>query len=449
MTEDRLTNDAFVPIIGRPNVGKSTLFNHLLGEDRSITGSKSGITRDRISENLTWDDTVLTLIDTAGYETENAAPVEEFVLDQVEGLIDRADCLLFVVDGKTGVTELDRKIAEKLYTISDRVLLVVNKIDPPSDIDRLISDFYELGFESVTGVSAQHERNLETIKQSVVQKLDQTIPETESDRDDDTLQLSLVGRPNTGKSTLFNAILGYERVMVSDEPGTTRDYVSVSFDVEDHRFRLLDTGGLIRKNSVDGPLDEEVVYGSLRAIDFSDVVCLVLDWNQRVTHQDQRIAGLINDRYRGCIILVNKADDVDETNEDNWLDHLQDRLYFLDYAPVLFTSGETRRGLGAIFRTAIDVHNEMTKWFDAEKLTNTFLELKSELSWPSRDAQEVILQELNQSDIDPITFSVKAKNPQLLTKNDLRYLSRTLRNKLNIEISPVKLRVYQDDPDES
>jgi GTP-binding protein len=450
MSDDTLPEQHFVTIVGRPNVGKSTLFNHLVGEERSITSEEAGTTRDRVSENLLWEDRELTLLDTAGYPAGEDPPDESFVLEQIDSMIERSECLLFVVDGREGLSELDRKIAEKLYPVSEKVLLVVNKIDPPRKIESQKAEFFELGFPVVEGVSAQHGRNLDSIQDWVTDRLPASTmtPEKYSIDDSGIIQISLVGRPNTGKSTLFNSVLGYERVMVSGQPGTTRDSVSVSFDAEGRRFELVDTGGMIRKNKVGGTLDQEIVYGSLRAINYSNVVGLVLDWNERVTHQDQRIAGLIRDRYRGCIILVNKADEVDEDAQDRWLDHLRDRLYFLDYAPVLFTSGQTDRGLGAIFRTATDVRDEMYTTFDREELVNTVLDLKTSLSWPSGDAVQVIVQELEQVEVNPITFKVVARNPEHLTGNDVRYLSRTLRDKLNIEVSPVKLRITRDDNDE-
>jgi GTP-binding protein len=445
MSNQRFTEQQFVTIIGRPNVGKSTLFNRLIGEERSITGEQAGVTRDRISQTLEWNDTRLTLLDTAGYKEDNTAPDDSFILEQTDTMIERSECLLFVVDAQDGVTELDRKIAQKLHAVSDRVLLVVNKVDEKGQEEHLKSDFYELGLKNLQSVSAIHNRHLDQIKSWVSANL----PEKPENPDDDSsgVKLSLVGRPNVGKSTLFNSILGYDRVMVSDEPGTTRDTVSVSFDVEDRHFDLLDTGGLMRQNKVGGALDQEIVYGSLSAINSSDIVCLVLDWNERVTQQDQKIAGLIKDRYRGCIILVNKADEVDESNEESWLNHLNDRLYFLKYAPVLFTSGRTRRGLGAIFRTAADIRDEMNKTFESETLTNAFLDLKSELSWPSRVAQDVVLKVIEQTGVDPVTFTFEADNPELLSQNDLRYLSNAIRDKLNIEISPVKLRLIQDEND--
>lgn len=444
MTSESSINQTLVPIIGRPNVGKSTLFNQLIDESRAITADQPGITRDRLTETVQWDDTQFTLLDTAGYQNDPPAPDESFVLQQVESLIQRSESILFVVNAQQGLTELDREIARKLYPVSESVLVVVNQADPPVSLENAKSDFYELGLPELVSVSALHNHNISEIRDWLVENLNDTsdVPEGSPEN---LIQISLTGRPNTGKSTLFNSTLGYDRVMVSETPGTTRDYVSVSFEVENNRFKLLDTGGLIRENKVGSMTEQDVVYGSLEAINYSDVVCLVLDWNKRVSSQDQRIAGLIQDRYRGCIILVNKADEVDEDNEENWLNHLNDRLYFLDYAPVLFTSGRTRRGLGAIFRTSIDIYEEMNSTLEPEKLSNTLMELKTEISWPSQEAGEVILRDIKQTNTNPITLTLEADNPEKLTKNDIRYLSNTLRRRLNIEISPVKLRLNQDD----
>lgn len=442
MSDVDIVSESFVPIIGRPNVGKSTLFNRLIEEERAITGEEEGLTRDRLSERLQWNEVPLTLFDTAGYETGHPAPNEEFILNQAESMIQQGSLLLFVVDADDGITEIDRRLAEKLYPVSDKVLLVINKTDPPLEPETVKSDFYELGFENVIAVSALHDVNLESVKDWVAENLPEQ-PESLS-QPADTITVSLVGRPNVGKSTLFNAILGYDRVMVSEEPGTTRDFIDVTFDVDNRTFNLIDTGGMIRESKVEEGIEQQTVYGSLRAINYSDVVCLMLDWNERVTKQDQRIAGLIQDRYRGCVILVNKADEVEEPNEENWLNHLRDRLYFLDYAPVLFTSGRTNRGLGAIFRTAADVEKEMNKEFDSERLTNAFLDLKSTLSWPSGEAGDVILQNLDQTGTNPVTLEITARTPDLLTENDLRYLRRALRNQLELEISPVKLRITSE-----
>ncbi|MFB6344157.1 MAG: ribosome biogenesis GTPase Der, partial [bacterium] len=398
---------------------------------------------DRLSEQIRWDCKSLTLLDTAGFQTDHPAPNEEFVLEQIESMIDQGQCFVFVVDAQEGVTELDRKIAKKLHGVDEDVILVANKADPPADPHSLKSAFYELGFENVIAVSALHEKNIDTVKDLIrnyVPDANQPVQPF-----NDGISISLVGRPNVGKSTLFNAILGYDRVMVSEEPGTTRDFIDVTFDVEQTTFNLMDTGGMIQESSVESGVDQDIIYGSLRAINFSDVVCLMLDWNKRVSKQDQRIAGLIQDRYRGCILLVNKADEIDEENEENWLNHLRDRLYFLDYAPVLFTSGRTHRGLGAIFRTASDVYNQMNKTFEPETLTNTFLDLKSRLSWPSGEASDVILQNIEQTDTNPVTLDVTARNPELLGQNDLRYLRRTLRDHLDLDICPLKLRVDNDD----
>ncbi|MGM0380601.1 MAG: ribosome biogenesis GTPase Der, partial [bacterium] len=292
-----------VPIVGRPNVGKSTLFNRLIGEQQAITGKQPGVTRDRLTATRRWEGKEITFVDTAGFQKDHPAPSSEFIVNQVEAMIEEGEYIIFVVDGRKGVMPLDREIAQKLHSVADRVLVVVNKVDPGLSPQDACTDFYELGFSEIIPVSAGHNRNIKTLKREIVSG----VPSAEYSVPEEGINLSLVGRPNVGKSTLFNYILGYDRVMVSEQPGTTRDIVDISFDVNNQRFQLVDTVGLRRKSSVEEEVEQAGVYRSIKAINFSDITCLMLDWNGRVSKQDQRIAGLIADRYRACMILVNKA----------------------------------------------------------------------------------------------------------------------------------------------
>ncbi len=429
-------NQVIVPVVGRPNVGKSTLFNRLIGKQQAITGEKPGVTRDRLTATKNWDDKEITFVDTAGFQREHPAPSPEFIVSQVEAMIEEGEYILFVVDGREGILPLDREIAAKLQPVAGRVLVVVNKIDPGLSLEQACADFYELGFPDVIPVSALQNRNIGALKEKIIS----SVPETDYTVSGEEVNLSLVGRPNVGKSTLFNYILGYDRVMVSEQPGTTRDVVDISFDVDDQRFQLVDTVGLRRKSKVEQEIEQAGVMRSIRSINFSDISCLMLDWNQRVTKQDQRIAGLIADRYRGALILVNKADEPDETGEKSWRHHIAERLHFLKYAPVLFTSGLTGRGVADIFSAARVIYEEINTRFTPEELHNSFLDLKGSISWSSSQARSVILQEIEQVDVNPLTFKIKARDPHLLTPPDLRHLRQVLREKLEVYLSPVKLK---------
>ena len=441
MTEtDKTLNQVIVPIVGRPNVGKSTLFNRLIGEQQAITGEKPGVTRDRLTTTKKWDGKEITFVDTAGFQQEHPAPSPEFIVRQVEAMIEEGEYILFVVDGREGILPLDREIAVKLQPVADRVLVVVNKIDPGLSPEQACADFYELGFREVIPVSARQNRNIGALKEKIIT----SVPEVDYELSEEGINLSLVGRPNVGKSTLFNHILGYDRVMVSDQPGTTRDIVDISFEVDDQRFQLVDTVGLRRESKVEEEVEQAGVYRSIRSINFSDISCLMLDWKERVTKQDQRIAGLIADRYRGCLILVNKADEPDETGEKSWRHHIADRLHFLKYAPVLFTSGLTGRGVADIFSAARVIHEEINTWFTREELHNSFLELKGGISWSSSQARGVILQKIEQVDVNPLTFRIKARDPQLLTPPDLRHLRQVLREKLGVYLSPIKIEFSEE-----
>ncbi|MFP4687483.1 MAG: ribosome biogenesis GTPase Der, partial [bacterium] len=407
MSEEKIVNEVIVPIIGRPNVGKSTLFNALIGKKRAVTGSRPGVTRDRVVSTLNLGGKSLTLVDTAGFQQQDN-PSAEYIVNQVESMIREGQLLLFVVDGATGLTPLDYEIAEKLRPCSERVLVVVNKADPGNELQETLNDFYELGFPHMVAVSARHRRNLDELRA----QLAENIPRQQIVLPEDGIRLALLGRPNVGKSTLFNSIIGYERVMVSEEAGTTRDVIDISFEVDEQRFHLVDTVGLRRKSKVSEEVEEAGVYQTLRALNFCDVACLILDWNQRVTKQDQRLAGLIADRYRGCMILVNKADYPDERGERSWRRHLDERFSFLKYAPLLFTSGLEGRGLADIFSRASTIYEEMNRRIPEEKLFNAFLDIKGQISWSTGQARSVILRQIRQIDVNPITFEIEATRPQ-------------------------------------
>jgi GTP-binding protein len=438
LSEDRKIQQVIVPIIGRPNVGKSTLFNALVGEQRAVTGPKPGVTRDRVAKTLHWGEKSLTLVDTAGFHQEED-PTAEYIVGQVENMIAEGQFLLFVVSADTGLTPLDYDIADKLRPYSDRVLVVVNKVDPGNDIQRALNDFYELGFPNPVGISARHRRNLDSLREDLVDKLPQhsvVLPK-------EGIRIALLGRPNVGKSTLFNRIIGYERVLVSEKAGTTRDVINISFEVDEQTFHLVDTIGLRRKARVKEEVEEAGVYQTLRALNFCDIACLVLDWNQRVTKQDQRLAGLIADRYRGCMILVNKADEPTEEGKRSWRKHLAERFNFLKFSPLLFTSGLEGRGLGDIFSTATAIYEETNREIPPEKLFNAFLDIKGKISWSTGQARSVILRQIRQADVNPITFEIEATRPHLLADPDLRHLRGLLRRFLDLNFCPIKLQMVE------
>lgn len=430
----------FVSIVGRPNVGKSTLFNRLIGEQRVRTGDEPGVTRDRVSESVNWKDHHFTLVDTAGYDPEHPSPDPDFVVDQVRQAIDMSELVLFVTDAEVGIQPLDRKIAEELYSHSEDVLVVANKADN-NQRETAANSFYELGFPRVLPVSALHKRGLSKLQDAVVERL----PKQSLSRPEDLVRISLVGRPNVGKSTFFNQVLGYDRAMVDDEQGTTQDVISVNFRALDREFELRDTVGMD-----DRPANQtdDLLYTSMRSIHFSHVVGLVLDYNERITSQDQRLAGAIQDAYRGAIILINKSEDREEEVADRWLHHVEDRLSFFPEAPVMFTSGLEGEGVADFFQVGAEIFDEMHRRYEPKGLRNSFLELKPRISWPTGEAREVRLQTIEQIGVDPPSFQIKAINAHMLTPPDLRHLKSGLRDQLDLSHSPIKLAVQDPSLDE-
>ncbi len=439
MSENKRVKQVMVPIVGRPNVGKSTLFNRLIGQKRSITGSKPGVTRDRIVKTMNWGGKAVTLVDTAGFQLDHPSPVPGFIIKQVELMIEEGETIIFVVDAKEELTALDREIIQRLRPVSNRVIVAVNKVDPGRDLEVALSDHYRLGFKHLVPVSALHNRNMGELKEKIVE----LAPKQELIIDQPGINLALLGRPNVGKSTLFNSILGYERVMVSDRPGTTRDVVDVSFSVNEQRFILQDTVGIRRKTKISEELEEAAVIKSLRALDFCDIACLMLDWNSRLSKQDQRLAGLIFDRYRGCMVLVNKADDPEEEQKNRWVGYVRKRLHFLEYAPVLFTSGLFGVGLAEIFNKAQEIYREISCWFSEAELHNAFLDLKPKITWPSRRARPVIIRRIRQIGINPLSFELEARGPERLSAQDLRHFRKLLRKQLKLQFAPIKLKLVR------
>lgn len=326
-----------VVIVGRPNVGKSTLFNRLVGKRLSIVHDMPGITRDALEAIAHWKDKSFWVIDTGGLLEDKDQIIQE-IRKKVQELLNKASVILFVVDGKEGITHADRAVAEHLYPYREKVFLVVNKMDVKSAKENLY-DFYSLGFEKVYPISAQHGKGVGELLDDVVSLL----PEEEVAQREG-LRLSFVGRPNVGKSSLVNAVLGSDRVIVSPIPGTTRDAVEVYFEYKGNPLILVDTAGIRRPFKVDYGVEFFSVGRSIRAIEMSDLVCLVVDLSEGVVHQDQKIGGLIARRHKGCVIVGNKFDLINSTEEEA-KEYLRKRLSFLDYAPIVLTVATEGKGV--------------------------------------------------------------------------------------------------------
>ncbi|EFD93950.1 ribosome biogenesis GTPase Der [Megasphaera lornae] len=427
-----------VAVVGRPNVGKSTLFNAIVKKRIAIVEDIPGVTRDRIYFDAEWLGREFTMIDTGGIEFVDAA--DRIFTDmryQAELAIREADVILFVVDGKTGMQPQDEEVANILRTCGKPVLLVVNKIDSVEQ-EMNMYEFYALGMGDPIGVSAVNLMNLGDLLDSVLQHI-QHLP-TPEERED-TIHIALVGRPNVGKSSMTNALLGQERVIVSNVPGTTRDSIDTYWTYNDTSFVLIDTAGMRRKAKVDIPVERYSVVRALRAVDRSDVAVLVLDAQDGVTEQDKKIAGYIHEAGKGCIIVVNKWDLIDKDSKTSqaFEEDIRRELAFLQYAPILFASALTKQRVNRLadmvkfvaeqqhMRVSTSVLNELLE--DAQ-LTNPP---------PAKGGKLLRIYYMTQASVQPPTFILFVNEPRLMHFSYVRFLENRLRETFGFEGTPIRL----------
>lgn len=427
-----------VAVVGRPNVGKSTLFNAIVKKRIAIVEDIPGVTRDRIYFDAEWLGREFTMIDTGGIEFVDAA--DRIFTDmryQAELAIREADVILFVVDGKIGMQPQDEEVANILRTCGKPVLLVVNKIDSVEQ-EMNMYEFYALGMGDPIGVSAVNLMNLGDLLDSVLQHI-QHLP-TPEERED-TIHIALVGRPNVGKSSMTNALLGQERVIVSNVPGTTRDSIDTYWTYNDTSFVLIDTAGMRRKAKVDIPVERYSVVRALRAVDRSDVAVLVLDAQDGVTEQDKKIAGYIHEAGKGCIIVVNKWDLIDKDSKTSqaFEEDIRRELAFLQYAPILFASALTKQRVNRLadmvkfvaeqqhMRVSTSVLNELLE--DAQ-LTNPP---------PAKGGKLLRIYYMTQASVQPPTFILFVNEPRLMHFSYVRFLENRLRETFGFEGTPIRL----------
>ncbi len=416
-----------VVIVGRPNVGKSTLFNRLVGKRLSIVHNMPGITRDALEATAHWKGKSFQVVDTGGL-LEDKDQIAQEVRKKVQEILNQASVILFVVDGKEGLTHADRSVAELLYQRREKVLLVVNKMDVKSAKENLY-DFYSLGFEKVYPISAQHGKGVGELLDHIVSMLvEGEVIQREG------LRLSFVGRPNVGKSSLVNAVLGSDRVIVSPIPGTTRDAVEVYFEYEGEPLILVDTAGIRRPSKVEYGVEFFSVGRSIKAIEMSDVVCLVVDLSEGVVHQDQKIGGLIARRHKGCVVVGNKFDLISSTQEEVKR-LLRQRLSFLDYAPIVLTVAPKGEGVKELLNSVLLVYKDYCKQHKTSFINRCVEKVLLEKAPPGRIKVYYAYQERTK----PPTFVLYTNNPEEWKENYRRFFERRLRECMNIKHAPIKL----------
>lgn len=426
-----------VAIVGRPNVGKSTLFNQIGKKRVSIVENIPGVTRDRIYLDAEWLNQEFTMIDTGGIEIETTDHILTSMRHQAKIAIEEADVIVFVVDGKAGMTTADTEVARILRNTKKPVILAVNKIDS-SNRELLIYEFYNLGLGDPIPISASNALNLGDLLDRVVECFPKDMIEV---KDSDEISIAVIGRPNVGKSSLVNSLLGQERVIVSDIPGTTRDAIDTHFVKDDIKFTLIDTAGMRRKAKVDLPIERYSVMRSLRAIDRSDVVLMVINADEGVIEQDKKIAGYAHDAGKGVIIVVNKWDLVEKDDKTSlrFTENLREELGFLQYAPVLYTSALTKQRVHRVTDLVKYVAEQQAMRIQTSVLNQVIIDATAINPPPSHRGKKLKILFTTQADIKPPTFIFFVNEPEIMHFSYVRFLENKLRESFGFEGTPLKL----------
>ena len=429
-----------VAIVGRSNVGKSTLFNQIGKRRVSIVDDMAGVTRDRIYMDATWLDRDFTLIDTGGIEIKSADKILTEIRAQAKIAMEEADTIIFLVDGRAGLTSADEDIGKILRGTQKPVVVAVNKIDN-LNLETETYEFYNLGLGEPIGISASNALNLGDLLDAVVK----TFPQTETEaRDEDEIRIAVIGRPNVGKSSLVNKMLGEERVIVSDIPGTTRDAIDTHFFLDGTKFTLIDTAGMRRRSKIEEAVERYSVIRSLRAIDRADVVLMLIEAPVGVTEQDKKIAGYAHDSGKGCVLVVNKWDifpNKHDRSTNRFTDDLRNRLGFLQYAPVVYTSALTGQRVDRVTELVKFVAEQQSMRIQTSVLNELIRDTVAVNPPPSKKGNATKIFFVTQADIRPPRFIIFVNEPELLHFSYLRFIENRLRESFGFEGTPLKFIV--------
>ena len=424
-----------VAIIGSPNVGKSTIFNRIIGHRRSIIDDQPGVTRDRLYETASWLDRDFRLVDTGGIEIANR-PFQEQIRMQAQLAMDEADVVIFVTDAKKGVTNDDRLVAKMLFKTNKPVILAVNKVDN-RDMLYNVNDFYSLGLGEPIPTSGEHGIGIGDILDKIVKVL----PKKEDVFYDDAITFSIIGRPNVGKSSLMNALLGESRSIVSNIVGTTRDSVDSSFEREGQQYVVIDTAGLKKRGKVYEAVDKYSVLRALGAIDRSEIVLFVIDAKEGIIEQDKHVVGYAVEKKKAIIIVVNKWDLI-EKNQNTMADFekkIRKEFKFLEYAPIVFTSALTKARVHLLFDQIKQVHLAYDTHLSTSLLNDVIQDAQAMNEAPDFNGGRLKIYFANQANSCPPTFVLFVNNPKYAHFSYLRYIENRLRDSFNLSGTPIDI----------
>ncbi len=435
-----------VAIVGRPNVGKSTLFNRLVGERKAIVDDMPGVTRDRNYSEAEWSGRKYLLVDTGGLENVTAAALEQSVQAQSRLAVAEADVVVFLLDGKGGLNPLDREAVDELRRANKPIFFAVNKLDSQRRGDNLY-EFFALGLDRLYSISAEHGLGISELMDDVVARLPQGAPGSEDDDSEPVeerarpLRVAVVGRPNVGKSTLINRLLGFERSVVDSTPGTTRDSLDTPFELLGEPSILVDTAGIRRKARIDDRVEQFSVQRSLRAVDRGDLIIHVIDGPEGVTDQDAQILSYAVQRGKALVLAVNKWDLVSKSDggTEKYRDEVNYRLSFLDFAPIAFISAATGHGVRKLLQIAVSVVQAYRRKVSTSALNQALQRIVRAHTPPLSQGRSVKFYYGTQTRTSPPTFALFVNRPSAVKESYKKYLIHQLREDLGLEHAPIRL----------
>ena len=431
-----------VAIVGRPNVGKSLLFNKLIGQRLSIVEDTPGVTRDRIYGETDWNGRRFTLVDTGGIEPNTDSQILNFMREQAQIAIDNATVIIFLCDIKTGLTASDQEVANMLLRSGKPIVLGVNKMDSTGTLNPDIYEFYNLGLGDPSPVSAVHGHGTGDLLDACVQYF----PEEDSDEEDeDYVKVALIGKPNVGKSSLVNRILGEQRVIVSDVAGTTRDAIDSKFENQQGKYIFIDTAGMRRKSKVEENVEKYSVLRATMAIERSDVCLIMIDAQEGVTEQDTKVAGLAHNAGKACIIVVNKWDAMEKDGKtmDAYREQVRTDLAYMTYAPILFISALTGQRVNRLFELINYVNEQSAVRITTGMLNNVLSDAQTRVQPPTDKGRRLKIYYMTQVGVKPPHFVCFCNDARLFHYSYKRYLENQLRSVFGLEGTPIIISIRE------
>ena len=431
-----------VAIVGRPNVGKSTFFNYIIGEKISIVEDKPGVTRDRIYADTNWRGRNFTLVDTAGIEPKSEDIIESSMREQVEMAIEIADVIIFVTDIKQGVTDADKEISLLLRKSKKPIVLVCNKSDKFGKINEDIYEFYNLGIGEPFAVSSVNASGIGDVLDEVYKNFPK---QEENEKDEGVIKVALIGKPNVGKSSLVNKILGTNRVIVSDVAGTTRDAIDSPYENEYGKYVFIDTAGLRRKNKIKDNIERYSIIRTMLAIERADVCLLMIDAKEGVTDQDTKIAGEAHEAGKGIIIVINKWDEVEKDNNtlENFKKDVYQKLAYITYAPIIFISAKTGQRVNKLFEMINEVNKNNSMRVSTGMLNQVINEAIAITQPPTDKGRRLKILYVTQASTKPPTFIVFVNNKDIFHFSYERYLVNHIRKEFKMGGTPIRVIVRE------